>query len=140
MKVLLDTNVVLDLLLGREPFVRQAESIFVMVENKEIEGFLCATSIVTLHYLIGKSKGNKEADSIISDLLTLFHIAPVNKSVLQWACVHNGLDYEDSVIYTAAEQEDVDVIVTRDAKGFKRSKVTVVTPELFLAGVSFREE
>ncbi len=135
MKILLDTNVVLDLLLAREPFVRQAGEIFLMVENGRIEGFLCANSIVTLHYLVGRQKGRTEADSVISDLLSLFQIASVDKSVLLHASANNGNDYEDSVIYTAAEQNGVDMVVTRDAKGFARSRVTVMSPEVFLAGV-----
>jgi len=135
MKILLDTNVVLDLLLAREPFVRQAREIFLMVENGRIEGFLCATSIVTLHYLVGRQKGRIEADSVISDLLSLFQIASVDKNVLLHASANNGNDYEDSVIYTAAERNGVDVIVTRDTKGFALSKVTVMSPEVFLAGV-----
>ena len=135
MKILLDTNVVLDLLLAREPFVRQAREIFLMVENGRIEGFLCATSIVTLHYLVGRQKGRIEADSVISDLLSLFQIASVDKNVLLYASANNGNDYEDSVIYTAAERNGVDVIVTRDTKGFALSKVTVMSPEVLLAGM-----
>ncbi|HFD14569.1 MAG TPA: PIN domain-containing protein, partial [Epsilonproteobacteria bacterium] len=68
MKILLDTNVVLDLLLAREPFVTYAREIFVLIENAEIEGYLCANSVTTLHYLIGREKNKEEADEIISEL------------------------------------------------------------------------
>ena len=69
MKILLDTNVVLDLLLAREPFVDLAREIFILIENKEIEGYLCATSVTTLHYLIGRETNKKEANQIIEKLL-----------------------------------------------------------------------
>ncbi len=135
MRVLLDTNIVLDLLLAREPFLQSAKEIFLMVENRIIEGFLSATSIVTLHYLIGKQNGRDEANRVIEDLLELFEITPVDKDILLKASANNGTDYEDSVIYTAAEKNSVDIIVSRDTKGFKRSKVAVMMPDTFLAGV-----
>ncbi|CAA6804144.1 MAG: Putative nucleic acid-binding protein, contains PIN domain [uncultured Sulfurovum sp.] len=133
MKILLDTNIVLDVLLAREPFVDMAKEIFILVENKELIGYLCATSVTTLHYLVGRSTNKKEADEIIEKLLTLFEVSAVTKEVLKEASKNNGLDYEDSVIYTAADYSEIDIIVTRDKKGFKESKVSVLSPNEFLA-------
>ncbi len=133
MKILLDTNVVLDLLLAREPFVTYAREIFVLIENTEIEGYLCANSVTTLHYLIGREKNKEEADEIISELLSLFEVTLVDKKVLTEATTNNGIDYEDSVIYTSAFHHDVEIIVTRDKKGFQNSKISILTPQEFLA-------
>ena len=133
MKILLDTNVVLDLLLAREPFVEWAREIFVLVENAELEGYLCANSITTLHYLVGREKNKEEADEIVSALLSLFEIASVDKRVLLDATTNNGIDYEDSVIYNSAFHSSIDIIVTRDKKGFKNSKISTLTPQEFLA-------
>ena len=133
MKILLDTNVVLDLLLAREPFVDLAREIFILIENKEIEGYLCATSITTLHYLIQRETNKKEANEIIKKLLILFEVSPVTKEVLYDASVNNGVDYEDSVVYTSAYYSDINIIVTRDKRGFKESKISSLTPKEFLA-------
>ena len=133
MKVLLDTNIVLDVLLERELFVDLARDIFILVENAEVDGYLCATSVTTLHYLIAKALTKHDADETIKELLTLFGITEVNKDILQDACTTNGIDYEDSVIYAAAKYAGVDMIVTRDKKGFKQSEVNVVSPQEFLA-------
>ena len=133
MKVLLDINVVLDLLLEREPFVSYAKEIFVLIENGDVEGYLCANSVTTLHYLIGKSKNKQEADEIIAALLLLFDVAPVDKHILLEATHTNGIDYEDSVIYTSALYHGIDKIVTRDKKGFRHAQVGTVTPQAFLA-------
>ncbi|RLA58530.1 MAG: PIN domain nuclease [Epsilonproteobacteria bacterium] len=133
MKVLLDTNIVLDVLLEREPFVDWAKAIFILVENSEIDGYLCASSVTTLHYLVAKTLNKQHADETIQELLTLFEVTQLNKQVLQNACNENGVDYEDSVIYCSAIYEDIDIIITRDKRGFKKSQVTVVTPEEFLA-------
>jgi len=132
-KILLDTNVVLDLLLAREPFVDLAREIFILIENKEIEGYLCATSVTTLHYLIGRETNKKEANQIIEKLLILFEVSPVTKKVLYDASANNGIDYEDSVIYTSAYYSDINIIVTRDKRGFKESKISSLTPKEFLA-------
>ncbi|CAA6820913.1 MAG: Putative nucleic acid-binding protein, contains PIN domain [uncultured Sulfurovum sp.] len=139
MKVLLDTNVVLDLLLAREPFVDLAKEIFSLIENTEVEGYLCATSVTTLHYLIGRAMNKKEADEIIEKLLTLFEVTPVTKKVLYDASIDNGVDYEDSVIYTSAYHSQINIIVTRDKRGFKTSKVSSLTPKEFLAFFESRE-
>ena len=133
MKILLDTNVVLDLLLARKPFVAYAREIFVLIENGEIEGYLCANTVTTLHYLTGREKNKEEANEIISELLSLFEVTLVDKKVLTEATANNGIDYEDSVIYTSAFHHGVEIIITRDKKGFKNSKISMLTPQEFLA-------
>ncbi|WP_457602611.1 type II toxin-antitoxin system VapC family toxin [Nitratifractor sp.] len=133
MKVLLDTNIILDFLLEREPFASDARQIVAAIERGEIEeGYLCPTSVTTLHYLIAKAASVKTADEMIAKLLRLFRISQMDKTILLEAAERNGSDYEDSVIYTSALHTAVDAIVTRDAKGFKRSKVSTFTPSEFL--------
>lgn len=132
MKILLDTNIVLDLLLEREPFCNEAKDIFEMIESNKINGFLCATSITTIYYLISKSVDKVKADEIIEKLLQLFNIADVNKNILIKSLKNNGKDFEDSVIYTSAEYFNIDVIITRDKKGFKQSNIKVLKPSDFL--------
>ena len=130
MKILLDTNIVLDLLLEREPFCNDAKDIFTMIESNKISGFLCATSITTIYYLINKSVEKSKADEIVEQLLQLFNIADVNKNILIKSLKNNGKDFEDSVIYTSAEYFNIDVIITRDKKGFKQSNIKVMKPSV----------
>ena len=132
MKILLDTNIVLDLLLEREPFCNEAKDIFTLIESNKISGFLCVTSITTIYYLISKSVDKSKADEIIDKLLQLFNIADVNKNILIKSLKNNGKDFEDSVIYTSAEYFNIDVIITRDKKGFKQSNIKVMEPNDFL--------
>jgi predicted nucleic acid-binding protein len=132
MKILLDTNIVLDFLLQRKPFCDDAKEIFELIEIGKVNGYLCATSVTTIYYLISKSVGKLKADSIIKDLLQLFDIADVNKNVLFQSLKNNGSDFEDSVIYSSAEYFNIDVIITRDKKGFKQSNIDVLQPDIFL--------
>jgi len=133
MKVLLDTNIVLDVLLERNPFVSSAREIFLLVEGQKIDAFLCATTITTLHYLVGRKLGKKEADHAISQLLTLFDVTPVTKEVLWDASSEPSVDYEDRVLYLSASYSDIDFIITRDQKGFITSPVPSLSPVEFLA-------
>jgi len=70
MKILLDTNVVLDLLLERKPFVDFAEEIFVIIEEQKVEGFLCPTSITTIYYLLNKNLDKKRCNDAMKTLLS----------------------------------------------------------------------
>jgi predicted nucleic acid-binding protein len=125
---LLDTNIVLDLLLDREPFSQDAARCFSRVEAGEIEGWLCASTVTTLHYLIRKSGGTREARESIKLLLSLFEIAPVNKIALEGALNLTFKDFEDAVLHEAARLVNVDVIVTRNKADFKHWQVLVRLP------------
>jgi predicted nucleic acid-binding protein len=131
LRVLFDTNVVLDLLLDREPFSLDAARCISKVESGEIEGWLCGTTVTTLHYLIGKSAGARKARESISLLLSLFEIAPVNKAVLDRALNLPFKDFEDAVLHEAASLVNVDVIVTRNNADFKHSTIQIRLPEEF---------
>lgn len=132
MKILFDTNVVLDLLLDRAPFVGRAQLLFEKVESGSIDGYLGATTITTLDYLLTKSLSVKEASRIIKKLLKLFEIAPVNRLILEEALDSGFPDFEDAVVHAAAVHCGVQAIVTRDDKGFKKSQLAIYSPEALL--------
>ena len=129
MKILFDTNIILDVLLDREPFSDLAVKLVSKVEKKEIKGFLGATTITTIYYLAAKVAGKKKADRQISNLLSIFQIAPVNKSVLEEAIKSKFKDFEDAVLHEAAKQVEVQGIVTRNGKDFKKATLSIYSPE-----------
>jgi predicted nucleic acid-binding protein len=129
LKILFDTNVVLDVLLDREPFSTTAAHLFSRVEKGELSGHLCATTITTIHYLTNEVLGTRKADEHISKLLSLFEVAAVNRPVLEEALKSKFPDFEDAVIYEAARYAGVHGLVTRDMQGFKRAKIPVYSPE-----------
>lgn len=132
MRVLLDANIVLDLLLDREPFSELAQAIFLNVESKHVEGFLCPTTLTTLYYLLGKHLDKKQCNQTMENLLALFETTNLTKPVLVDSVRSVGSDFEDSVIYTSAKHTKIDVIVTRDTTGFKNSAIKVMSPQEFL--------
>ena len=135
MKALIDTNIVLDVFLARKSFVNQAVEIFSMIERSEIEGYLCATTITTVHYLLSRSLPEKQAHRALHKLMELFEIAPVNRSVIEEALSSKISDFEDAVIEKAGQLVGVDAIITRNTKDFKKATVKVLDPAEFLASL-----
>jgi len=99
-RILVDTNVVLGVLLDRRPFAEAATQIFALVEESRIEGFLCATTVTTVDYLLGQVLPPKEARAALQRLLGLFEIAPVNRPVLEQALRSDISDFAAAVQLT----------------------------------------
>ena len=129
MKILLDTNIVLDVLMDRMPFSDTAVELFSKVEEGNIIGYLCGTTITTVYYLAAKTLGAARAQEEIKKLLTLFEVAPVNRLVLESALAVDFNDFEDAVIHEAACHVGADAIITRNLKDFKKSRISVYTSE-----------
>jgi predicted nucleic acid-binding protein len=132
LRVLFDTNVVLDVLLDREPFADDAALLVSCAEQGKLDAFLCATTITTIHYLASKALGVEQARILVKKLLSLFEIAPVNRSVLESAEELGFTDFEDAVLHEAARHAGVQAIVTRDPKGFAQATLAVHTPDMLL--------
>ena len=128
MKALFDTNVILDVLLDREPFVYDSLYLLSKVEKSEITGFVCATTITTIHYLASKTLGADQALRHINSLLSLFVIAPVNRIVIENAINSKFNDFEDAVLHAAAQHAGAKYIVTRNSIDFKKSQLSVFEP------------
>lgn len=128
MKLLFDTNVVLDLLMDREPFADAAGELFARVEAGEVVGGLCGTTITTVFCLIAKALGPGRAKGEIAKLMALFEIAPVNRPVLEAAVSSTFVDFEDAVLHEAACHFGADAIVTRNQKDFKATRIPAHDP------------
>jgi len=124
-----DTNVVLDVLLNRQPFAKDAIDLFCAVEQSAMEGVLCATTITTIDYLCTKTIGRLAAKNAINGLLALFAIAEVNQNVLEAAISSEFEDFEDAVLYYSGLGQNVEGFVTRNAKDFGLSELPVYCPD-----------
>ncbi len=129
MRVLIDTNVVLDLLQEREPFVENAARLFERIDAGEIEGFITATTITNIYYIVRKVAGRVVAQDAIAQILSDLNICSVDLNVLEQALALNFEDFEDAVQYACAVVHNLDAIVTRDLSGFVNAEIPVVLPE-----------
>ena len=135
MKVLFDTDVLLDLMLDRQPFAEAAAELASRVERGELEGCLAAGTVTTLHYLARKVLGEKAVREAMVDLLALFEVAPVNRAVLQSALGLPFADFEDAVLHEAARQARAEAIVTRNLDDFRKSQLPVYAPDELLSAL-----
>lgn len=142
MKVLFDTNVVLEFLLDRKPFSAAATRLVARVERRELEGFLGATTLTTIHYLLARELGRQAALEAVRDLLALFSVAAVDGRILSLAADIGLPDFEDAVLHEAARLAGAGAIVTRNGDDFKGASLGIDAPdelEVALAAEEARE-
>ncbi len=128
-RALVDINVILDVLLERQPHAEGSAAVWAAIETGCSEGLLAAHAVTTIHYLIRKELGAAKAKRTISAMLRVFSIAGVDGRVIQEALELPASDFEDSVTAAAARLAECDFIVTRDPKGFRESPIRCLTPE-----------
>lgn len=121
------------MLLNRAPFATNAIRLMSAVEEKQIQGWLGATTLTTIDYLVAKSLGREAARETLKKLLQLFSVAPVDTKVLQ-AAIHSAIkDFEDAVLYEAAKQAGVEGIVTRNQDDFTPVTLPIYRPDELIA-------
>jgi predicted nucleic acid-binding protein len=128
-RILFDTNVVLDVLLDRQPYAEASAAAWAGVETGFSEGMLAAHAITTIHYLVRRERGNIKTRQVVSAILRVFGVAAVDGAVVQEALQLPFSDFEDAVTVAAARLAGCECIVTRGPKGFRGSPVRVITPE-----------
>lgn len=139
MRLLLDTNVLLDVLLAREPHVGASAAVLSAVETGALTALVCATSITTIHYLAAKAVGARRARRHIETVLSLCDVAPVDEEILRDALALGFADFEDAVLHEAARRARCGGIVTRDQTGFKRATLPIYSPDEVVAALRGKE-
>ncbi len=129
MTVLFDTNVVLDVLLDREPHSRASAAAWAAVENSGIESFVAAHALTTIYYFLRKRLGADGSRRALDATLSAFRVAAVDGAVVKEALRLPISDFEDAVTAAAAHRSGCQFIVTRDLKGFNGSLVRHLAPE-----------
>lgn len=132
-RVLVDLNVVLDVLLDREPFVVDSSALWEQIEERHLEGALAAHAITTLHYLAARGRGQTFADRCVAEVLTVFKVAAVDEVVVKRALSLGWSDFEDAVTAVAAETFGCDAIATRDPRGYRGASLPVLLPAAVVA-------
>lgn len=121
MRILLDTNIILDIALEREPFVESATRLFKESRRKNILLCMTSTTITDLYYVHRKVKGKKEALLFIRELLQFIDVISVDKDIIVDALNSEVSDFEDAIQVCSAKKESITTIVTRDESDFIKS-------------------
>ena len=133
-RLLIDTNIVIDLLAKRHGFYEEAAELFSRADKKELVLTISALTFANTYYILTKLKSAKEAREILRKFKVLVKILSLNEKVTELA-LSNDLfpDFEDALQYYSAIENQVDVIITRNKKDFRASKIPVLTAKEFLA-------
>ncbi len=132
MKILIDTNVLLDVLTNRTPYVDASAKILKLCEIGKIEGYVSALSIPNIVYIMRKELDAERVKEVIGQISLLLGIADLKKDDLKKAAALGFGDFEDALQSVAAKRIRADYIVTRNIKDFNGSKVTAIKPEELL--------
>lgn len=131
MKVLVDANVILDVLLNRSPWVDDSRRIWDANQATRIQGYLAATAVCNFYYIWRKHAGSALALRSVRECLEAYQILPVDLPTLKAAVSFAEGDFEDQIVIRCAVAARIDVIVTRDPRGFSRSPILVLSPAEF---------
>lgn len=132
-KVFLDTNVILDLLLDREPFSEDIADIFELANERSLALCVSSLTIANVNYIVGRIAGAKKAKAQTRKLLKIVEVENVGKNVVMRSANSRFKDFEDGIQHYCALESQHKIIVTRDTKGFKDSELAIFNPKEFLA-------
>lgn len=128
MKVMFDTNILLDVFQKRSPYYHDSALCIDAVLEGKLEGWLPAHAITTFFYLLARYGNTVLARDAVSWLLNRFMISPCDQNLLKNACDSEMEDFEDAVVAWSSKQNDCKYIVTRNTKDFSRSPIQPITP------------
>ena len=128
MKVLIDTNVIVDVALEREPFYAESDRILTLAEEAQIQGYVSASTFSDLYYIIRRDKGRDWTLEFLRQLATFCQVATVDSSAISMALISNFKDFEDAIQYSTAVVNQIDAIVTRNPRDFPVATPRIVTP------------
>lgn len=131
-RVLLDTNVVLDLLANRAPFAEEAAMIFKLCETRQLEGVIYALSIPNLVYVMRRELDREQISGVLQKLSAIFEIEDMRAEDLKRAAALPLSDFEDTLQSVCAQRIKANYIVTRNIKDFLNSKIMAVKPSELL--------
>lgn len=132
MKILIDTNIVLDMLLEREPFEESSTKVFEQVESGKAEAYLTANSITDIVYILRKKYNKEKIRSAVFELMKFIKIVGVTSKDISKAFDYPFNDYEDALQNQCAIKIKADYIVTRNEKDFKNGLIKAITPDKFI--------
>lgn len=132
-RIFVDTDVIIDLLIDRQPHADAASIIFDLADKKRIKLFASSICLNNVHYIVRKELGDKKTREIIGELLELVEILSVSGKDIKNAINSEFKDFEDAIQHSVAlEGKDISAIVTRNTKDYKKSQIPVFNTETYV--------
>ena len=135
MRLLIDANVVLDVLMKREPHFQDSASVWKLCETDQAEGYISTLTFANLVYVMRRELSPAQIRDVLDRMKLIFRFADFSASALSRAAELQWPDFEDAVQSVIAAEINADHIITRNVRDFTRSKVTAFTPAELLARI-----
>jgi predicted nucleic acid-binding protein len=132
-RVLFDSDVLLDVLLNRQPFVIASTQALDLVPTQQVEGFLAGHAVTNIYYILRRQLGSNTAHEKLASLLELIQVAQVTDQVIRAALQSPMADFEDAVTSAAANAATLELIVTRNRSDFALSTIPAISPQDLLS-------
>ena len=133
-RILIDTNIVIDLLSKRKEFYDEAAKLFTQADKQEIKLTISSLTFANTNYILSKLKSPKEAREILRKFKVLVEVLSLDDKITELALSDESFpDFEDGLQYYSAIENDIEIIITRNKKDFKNSKLPVLTAKEYLA-------
>lgn len=131
-KVFFDTDIVLDFLLGREPFFDEALDVMFLAEDRQIKGFVSAFSFSNIFYILSRLENPKLALRTLYKLRSIVNVGPVSEKLVDSALLSDFKDFEDALQYYSAQKLAVSCILTRNKKDYAKSQIPILSAREYL--------
>jgi predicted nucleic acid-binding protein len=135
---MIDANILLDVLLEREPFFSSSRAVLQLCESKKVYGFLSASSVTDIFYITWKALQSTElAYKTLGSILDIVKVLTVTNEDVLSAYLQHAADFEDCLLATCAKSNKCSAIVTRNKKDFLEFGITLLSPEELLQSIRY---
>lgn len=131
-KILVDTNIVLDLLAKRELFYKEAQELFTLSDKKKVKLYVSSLTFANTFYILSQKLKKKDARKILRKFKILVNVLPMDDKIIELSLDSEFKDFEDAIQYYTAIENDIKIIITRNLKDFKLSKIPVLKARNYL--------
>jgi predicted nucleic acid-binding protein len=132
-RVFVDSDVLLDIALAREPFVEHSSTVLAIFEQKWCAGVVSSNVVTNIYYVLRKLSSSGQARDFIRDLLQILEVISVNHHAVIKALDSDFTDFEDGIQHFAALEARCDCIVTRNSADYAKAIISVYSPREFVA-------
>ncbi|MCZ4221710.1 PIN domain-containing protein [Pedobacter rhodius] len=131
--VLIDSDIILDYFLDRKPFSDDSSKILTLCEDRKLNGFVTGIAVANIYYLLRKEHSSKSILEGIKRLLTFLNITIIDKYTILTSIDSEFTDFEDALQnFSAENQGNINAIITRNIKDYKKSNLSILTPNMYL--------
>jgi len=131
-KLFVDTDVVLDLLSGRQPHYKFAAELFSLADIESVRLYVSSLTFANVHFVLSKQLSASESRRLLLRFKTLVTVLPVNDKIIELALSSSFADFEDAIQFYAAIENNISILLTRNLKDFKKATIPVMTPQQYI--------